>query len=591
MRTHALIAAALLACASAHAAPYATTYHGTIAHSQIPADAPDGAAFTLTLVFGDQGGGSAASQRWDVSDVTCGFWRWRVDATRSVAVALDFSGSGSGFLGHGSAATNAAGTLTEMFDSISSGPMAWADFDVSGLAPGDSIGWGADGMPQVFGLMRGGGGGSFDDGAGTPAGGVAMAPARWSAPLPFTGACDASAEPPVAHAIGTSVTPSGGGTLNCPATALHGTSAHCTAQPATGYSTQSIDGCGGTATGAGVNGYDTGAITGACTVTARFTRNAYAITASATPTEGGTLTCPATALHGSSAHCTAQPATGYSTQSIDGCNGAATGAGVNGYDTGAITGACTVTAHFTRNAYAIATSVTPADGGTLDCPATVAHGGDAVCRATAAAGFGFSHFTGCDGASGAACTLTGVQGPRSVGAVFAPITRYQGTTVPASGAGGPGSAAFTGGGAACRFDLSATGFLAAPVAPPPGQALPQGMFRFKLVGCDKGGTVTMQVNWPQPINGYAKYGPEAKNAPPRWFTPDGLAVSGNTARFTVQDGQRGDDDGEANGEIADPSGPVAFIAPAAGVAIPALGPWGLALLAGLLGALGWRRRG
>ena len=61
-------------------------------------------------------------------------------------------------------------------------------------------------------------------------------------------------------------------------------------------------------------------------------------------------------------------------------------------------------------------------------------------------------------------------------------------------------------------------------------------------------------------------------------------------RFTVQDGQRGDDDGEANGEITDPGGPVASIAPA-GVAIPALAPWGVWLLAGLLGVLGLRRRG
>jgi len=344
MRIHALIAAAaLLASASAQAAPYATTYHGTIASSQIPADAPDGAAFTLTLVF-DNGGSSATSQHWNIGDLACGFWRWRVDGTRSVAVALDLGGGVA--QGLGSARTDAAGALTQVFSSVNTGgPMAWADYGVSGLAPGTAIGWFADGTPQVFGLMAGGGGGSFDDGAGTAAGGVDMAPARWSAPLPFTGACDASAEPPVAHAIGTHVTPA----------------------------------------------------------------------------EGGTLTCPATALHGSSAHCTAQPAPGYTTETIDGCGGTATGAGVNGYDTGAITGACTVAARFTRNAYAIATSATPTNGGTLDCPATVAHGGDAVCHAAAATGFGFSHFTGCDSASGSTCTLANVQGPRSVAAVFTPI--------------------------------------------------------------------------------------------------------------------------------------------------------------------------
>lgn len=43
------------------AAPYATTYTGTIANSGIPAEVPDGAVFTLTLVF-DNGGTTAASQ-------------------------------------------------------------------------------------------------------------------------------------------------------------------------------------------------------------------------------------------------------------------------------------------------------------------------------------------------------------------------------------------------------------------------------------------------------------------------------------------------------------------------------------------------
>jgi hypothetical protein len=44
--------------------------------------------------------------------------------------------------------------------------------------------------------MFGGGGDSFYDGSTGPGGGVQMAPARWSAPLPFTGACDATAVPP-----------------------------------------------------------------------------------------------------------------------------------------------------------------------------------------------------------------------------------------------------------------------------------------------------------------------------------------------------------------------------------------------------------
>ena len=184
---------ALLAGAHAAAAPYATTYTGAIANSQITANALDGAAFILTLVF-DNGGSSAASQNWDIGQLTCGFWRWRVDDTRSVTVALDMSGGLA--QGAGSVSTNAAGELTAVYASVDTGgPLAWADYDVSGLPAGSAIGWFADGNPQVFGLMANGGGGSFDDGTG-PGGGVQMTPGRWQAPLPFTGACDASAVPP-----------------------------------------------------------------------------------------------------------------------------------------------------------------------------------------------------------------------------------------------------------------------------------------------------------------------------------------------------------------------------------------------------------
>ena len=179
---------------SALAAPFATTYTGLIAHSGIPADAPDGAAFTFTLVL-DNGGASASSQTWTLADVRCGFWRWRVDAAHSVAVALDMTGGIAH--GAGSASTNAAGALTSIFSAVDTGgAMAWADFDVSGLTPGSAIGWAADGTAQVFSLMAGGGGGSFDDGSGTPAGGVHMLPGRWSTPLPFAGTCDAGAVPP-----------------------------------------------------------------------------------------------------------------------------------------------------------------------------------------------------------------------------------------------------------------------------------------------------------------------------------------------------------------------------------------------------------
>lgn len=121
------------------------------------------------------------------------------------------------------------------------------------------------------------------------------------------------------YAITAVPAPMGGGTLDCPATAQHGTAAACTAHPATGYATQSISGCGGVPTGPGVDGYTTAALTGACTVTAQFALIDYAIAASASP--GGAIACPATVPHGGSATCTATPEPGFRLDRFTGCDG------------------------------------------------------------------------------------------------------------------------------------------------------------------------------------------------------------------------------------------------------------------------------
>jgi hypothetical protein len=152
---------------------------------------------------------------------------------------------------------------------------------------------------------------------------------------------------------------------------------------------------------------------------ARIEPMAYAIAAVATPLGGGTLNCPATAQHGTVAACTAHPATGYTTQSISGCNGMPTAPGVDSYSTAAVMGACTVTAQFVLIDYAITTSAS--SGGAIACPATVPHGGSATCTATPEPGFRLDRFTGCDGASGTTCQLTNVQTARAVAAVFAVI--------------------------------------------------------------------------------------------------------------------------------------------------------------------------
>ncbi|MBK6866830.1 MAG: IPTL-CTERM sorting domain-containing protein [Burkholderiales bacterium] len=171
------------------------------------------------------------------------------------------------------------------------------------------------------------------------------------------------------------------------------------------------------------------------------------------------------------------------------------------------------------------------------------------------------------------------------------LTTFSGTTVPTDPAkAGEATASFTGGGQACRYDLSHTAFIAAPAAPPAGKTLPQGMFKFKLIGCEPGSTVAMRIVWPQPVTGYTKYGRESANArTSSYFEPNDLKIIGSEVLFTVPDGDKGDDDWTRNGEIVDPSGPLEPAATAAVAPIPTLGQWSLMLLGLLAAGLGARR--
>lgn len=243
--------------------------------------------------------------------------------------------------------------------------------------------------------------------------------------------------------------------------------------------------------------------------------------------------------------------------------------------------------------YTLTGAAQPAMGGNVSCPAqAVAHGTNTACTATAQAGWRFKAFdaasacTRTSGAAGTTCEIDDVQAHRTVTAQFEPY--FAGTTVAASGAGGPASASFTGGGATCRFDTSAnTAFVAAPATLPAGQSMPHGMLRFKLVGCDAS-PVTMSVTWPAAVQGLSKWGKASAGAAPSHFTPTGVVVSGNTTSFTVQDGHKGDDDWTENGEIVDPVGATVPVATNP-TPVPALGPWSALWLSALVGLLGLRR--
>ncbi|CAK0780823.1 exported hypothetical protein [Gammaproteobacteria bacterium] len=145
-------------------------------------------------------------------------------------------------------------------------------------------------------------------------------------------------------------------------------------------------------------------------ITATFTLNSYAITAS--PTAGGTATCaPNPVDHGSSSTCTATPNIGYTFQEWSGdCTGTSC-------TLSNVTAAKAITATFTLNTYAITTAVSPTGAGTVTCTVNpVPHGGGSTCTAMPATGYTFSAWNGaCPGAS---CVLSSVTAAKAVTATF-----------------------------------------------------------------------------------------------------------------------------------------------------------------------------
>jgi uncharacterized repeat protein (TIGR02543 family) len=129
--------------------------------------------------------------------------------------------------------------------------------------------------------------------------------------------------------------------------------------------------------------------------------------------------------------------------------------------------------------------------------------------------------------------------------------------------------------------------------PSPGDApedvqFPDGFFQFLEIGLNPGNctTVTLYVPRDETINTYYIYGPTADNPADHWyeFLYDGqtgaqISHEGSQTRIVLHicDGERGDNDLAANGQIDELGGPGAGSAP-----IPTLSEWGMILFIGLM---------
>ena len=192
---------------------------------------------------------------------------------------------------------------------------------------------------------------------------------------------------PISYTISASASPSAGGTVSGAGTYNYNTNCTLTATPATGYSFTKWTKNG---TQVSTNATYTFTVTGNASYVAVFTKNSYAITATASPTAGGTVSGAGTYEHGSSCTLTATPATGYTFTNWT-KNG--TQVSTNATYTFTVTSAGAYVAVFTKNTYTITAMPNPTAGGTISGTGTYEHGSSCTLTAAAAAGYSFTNWT------------------------------------------------------------------------------------------------------------------------------------------------------------------------------------------------------
>lgn len=188
----------------------------------------------------------------------------------------------------------------------------------------------------------------------------------------------------------------------------------CTATAQPGYA---FSGWGSDCAGTMANSCTLSNVTSAKSVSATFILNSYTITTAANPAAGGSVSCtPNPVSHGGHASCTATAQAGYSFASWAGdCTGATESCTLSD-----VTSNKMVSATFTLNSYTITTTANPLEGGIVSCtPNPVAHGSNATCTATPAAGFAVAGFSGCMRVGTTNdCELTNVTAAATVSATF-----------------------------------------------------------------------------------------------------------------------------------------------------------------------------
>ena len=191
-----------------------------------------------------------------------------------------------------------------------------------------------------------------------------------------------------------------------------------------GYSIQSVAGCGGSLSGAL---YTTSPVTSDCTIRATFSAqpSPTEFTITATAGLGGTITpASTTATSDRSVVFDVVANSGYAIQSVVGCGGSLSGAT---YTTAPVTSDCTVTASFTSTYTVTATVGSSAAGGTITPPSVVVRSGQtAAFNVDPTTGYAALSVTGCGGIlSGSVYTTGAIIANCSVEVMFKPSWTWE----------------------------------------------------------------------------------------------------------------------------------------------------------------------
>ncbi len=189
------------------------------------------------------------------------------------------------------------------------------------------------------------------------------------------------------HTVTVSANPAAGGIVTGGGTYNHGATATLTATANTGYTFINWTKNG---TVVSTNPTYSFTVTENASYVANFSLNSYTITATANPTQGGTVTGAGTYNHGATATLTATANTGYTF-----INWTKNGSVVSTNPTYSfpVTEDANYVANFELNSYTITATANPTQGGTVTGAGTYNHGATATLTATANTGYTFINWT------------------------------------------------------------------------------------------------------------------------------------------------------------------------------------------------------